>query len=288
MKCIWAEVEVTRKCNLRCKSCLFSCNDAALDELTTTEIMGLIDEFARMNYEWLKLTGGEALLRKDIFQIIDYAKDKGLKVRLNSNCELIDRKVARKLNVDLVQASVDGLEETNDWLRGEGTFKRTMDAIGFLVDNDIAVHSNTVVTQHNRDELLGLCDMLSSKGVCDLGFSRMIGTGRGSEVYDELHLSTLELIGVKLKLMVYAKMKRYMVSFCGGVAYFINGCGASYFNPFVTSTGDVTPCCTIREKVVIGNVRESSYRDIFRKYEGKRFSAPIGVFGNCNVCVDKI
>ncbi len=42
--------------------------------------MGLIDEFARMNFEWLKLTGGEALLRKDVFQIIDYAKEKGLKV----------------------------------------------------------------------------------------------------------------------------------------------------------------------------------------------------------------
>ncbi|MCK5698916.1 MAG: radical SAM protein [Candidatus Aenigmarchaeota archaeon] len=141
MKSIWAEVEVTRKCNLRCKSCLYACNDALENELTTTEIMGLIDEFARMNFEWLKLTGGEALLRKDVFQIIDYAKDKGLKVRLNSNCELIDRRVARKLNVDLVQVSVDGLEETNDWLRGEGTFKRTIDAIGFLVDNDINVHS---------------------------------------------------------------------------------------------------------------------------------------------------
>ena len=134
-------VEVTRKCNLRCKSCLYACNDALENELTTTEITGPIDEFALMKFEWLKLTGGEALLRKDVFQIIDYAKNKGLKVRLNSNCELIDRRVARKLNVDLVQVSVDGLEETNDWLRGEGTFKRTIDAIGFLVDNDINVHS---------------------------------------------------------------------------------------------------------------------------------------------------
>jgi len=259
-----------------------------LDELTTTEITGLIDEFAQMNFEWLKLTGGEALLRKDIFQIIDYAKGKGLKVRLNSNCELIDRKVARKLNVDLVQVSVDGLDATNDWLRGDGTFKRTMDAIGFLVDNDIKVHSNTVVTQQNKGELIGLCDVLSSKGVCDLGFSRIIGTGRGSEVYDELHLSTPELMRVKLKLMAHSRLKGYSLSFYGGFAYFINGCGASYFNPFVTSTGDVTPCCTIRDKVILGNVRESSYRDIFRRYDGKRFSAPTGVFGNCNVCLKRI
>ncbi len=288
MKSIWAEVEVTGKCNLRCKSCLFSCNEAAPDELTTTEITGLIDEFALMNVEWLKLTGGEALLRKDIFQIIDYAKEKGLNVRLNSNCELIDRKVARKLNVDLVQASVDGLEETNDWLRGEGTFKRTMDAIGFLVDNDIKVHSNTVVTQHNKGELIGLCDMLPSMDVCDFGFTRLINAGRGRKVYDALHLSTPELMGVKFKLMGYAKIKRYSLSFYGGFAYFINECGASYFNPFVTSTGDVTPCCNIRDKVIVGNVRESSYRDIFRRYDGKRFRAPIGVLGNCNGCLERI
>ena len=276
MKTPRAELEVTKQCNLRCKSCLFSCHDALKNELTTTEIMHLIDEFSQMNCEWLKLTGGEPLLRKDIFQIIDYAKDKGLKIRLNSNCELIDRKLARKLNVDLVQVSVDGLEKTNDWLRGKGTFKRTMDAIEYLVDNDITVHSNTVVTQHNKSELLELCNLLSSKGVCDFGFSRMIGTGRGSEVYNELHLSTPELMGVKQKIKGYAKMKGYSLSFYGGFAYFIRGCGASYYNPFVTSTGDVTPCCSTRKKVVIGNIRMSSYRDIFRRYNVKRFRAPIG------------
>ncbi len=288
MKTPRAELEVTKQCNLRCKSCLFSCHDALKNELTTTEIMHLIDEFSQMNCEWLKLTGGEPLLRKDIFQIIDYAKDKGLKIRLNSNCELIDRKLARKLNVDLVQVSVDGLEKTNDWLRGKGTFKRTMDAIEYLVDNDITVHSNTVVTQHNKSELLELCNLLSSKCVCDLGFSRMINAGRGRDVYDKLHLSTLELMGVKPKLIGYAKLKGYSLSFCGGFAYFIRNCGASYYNPFVTSTGDVTPCCSIRKKVILGNVRNTSYIEIFRRYNGKRFSAPIGHFGNCNTCLERI
>ena len=164
---------------------------------------------------------------------------------------------------------------------------------GNLVFGDVCsfiscLHYNTVVTQHNKRELPELCDMLSSTGACDLGFSRLINAGRGRAAYEELHLSTPELMGVKFKLMGYAKMKRYMVSFYGGFAYFINGCGASYFNPFVTSTGDVTPCCTIREKVVIGNVRISSYRDIFRRYKGKRFSAPIGVLGNCNRCLERI
>ncbi len=83
-------------------------------------------------------------------------------------------------------------------------------------------------------------------------------------------------------------MTRCSLSFYRGFAYFINGCGASYFNPFVTSSGDVTPCCNIRDKVILGNVLESSYRDIFRRYDEKIFRAPTGVFGNCNGCLERI
>ncbi|MFH1433000.1 MAG: radical SAM protein [archaeon] len=283
----WAELEVTRACNLRCRMCLFSCNDALVDELTTDEIISLIDEFADMKIEWLKLTGGEALLRKDIFEIINHAKEKGLKVRLNSNCMLIDEDVARKVDVDLVQVSVDGLSLTNDRLRGRGTFKKTIAAIELLCEKGIKVQSNTVITQANKGELCELSDMLWNKGVCDMGYSRLINTGRCGSVYDGLSVSTAELFLIKMKLMANARLKHHHISFDGGVAYYMNVCRLSDY-PFITASGDVTPCCKIRDTTRIGNVRDSSYADILADYRNKGFRAPIRCFGNCNECLNNL
>lgn len=281
-------IEVTTACNLRCKMCFLSRHKAWKDELTTKEVMVLIDQFAKMNIKLFGITGGEPLLRKDIFTIINYAKDKGLEVRMVTNCTLITKKVARKLNLDGMRVSIDGLEETNDWNRGRGTFKMIMDAIGFLVDNEIRVDSNTIITRQNKDELFKLFNILSEIGVSSQTYSRPLSTGQCRDVYDKICLTTLELLNLKLKLMAYAKLKGHSISFDGGVAYFLNGCGIQHRNPFITSRGNVVPCCCFREKPIIGNVRESSYIDIARKYSSNTFHAPIKMFENCNDCLERI
>lgn len=284
----YVRLEVTSACNLRCRLCFLSRHTAWVDELTTEEIRALIDQLTEMNIEWLGITGGEPLLRSDIFDIIDYAKQKCLKVKLNTNGMLITDEIARKLNVDIIHLSIDGLENTNDWNRGAGTFRKIIAAIKLLAERKMTIYSNTIMTRHNKDELLKLTDMLFGIGVARVAYSRVINTGLCSSVYDAIYLKTPEIIGMKLKLVSNSIINGYKISFDGGVPCFINGCGISSDYPFMQSNGDVVPCCCFREKPIIGNIRTESYSGILKMYWKKPFHAPLNPFENCNDCLERL
>lgn len=284
----YVRLEVTSACNLRCRLCFLSRHTARADELTTVELKGLIDQLAEMDIEWLGITGGEPLLRPDIFEIVNYAKQKGLKVKLNTNAMLITDDIVQRLDVDIIHVSVDGLENTNDWNHGAGTFRKIVAAIKLLAKRKMTIYSNTIMTRHNKGELFKLTDMLFGMGVARVAYSRVINTGVCSSVYDDIYLKTQKIICIKLKLVANSIINGYRISFDGGVPGFISGCGISYDYPFIQSNGDVVPCCCFREKPIIGNIRKDSYSDILKEYWRKPFHAPLNPFENCNDCLERL
>jgi len=96
-----AMIEITSRCNFKCKFCFnkisFAKDNKSIKEFNTAYIKKIINNIAQAGIKIIRFTGGEPLLRKDVFELIKYSKNKGLEVRLNTNASLIDQKTVSKL-----------------------------------------------------------------------------------------------------------------------------------------------------------------------------------------------
>lgn len=145
--------QVTTLCNLRCIYCyadLHSRNEQK--DLSTSEIFKEIDELYRLGTRWVRLMGGEPLMRDDIGAIIDYIKQKGIFCELNSNGYLVPKKIKEVRKADTVCMSADGGEEVTDTCRGKGTFKRVKEATEICRQNNIKVRYHACITRHTNRE----------------------------------------------------------------------------------------------------------------------------------------
>jgi MoaA/NifB/PqqE/SkfB family radical SAM enzyme len=129
------QVALTYRCNLKCKICHLKQLLPQEEELAQAQVEKLLDGAVALGVKELVLTGGEPLLRSDIFDICRYAAVRGLKTVLTTNGTLLDEDVSKKLadsGVAHVHISMDGLKATHDHLRGSGTFGKIVEGIGFL------------------------------------------------------------------------------------------------------------------------------------------------------------
>ncbi len=148
---------LTRACNLRCPHCYMEGGQKAENELTTQECLGLIDEMKALGTEMLILTGGEPLLRKDIFEIARYASSRGIWVVMGTNGVLLDQRVAEKMiecGVQGVAISIDSIDpEKHDRFRaGPNAWKHSVRALEICRANGLQVLVQTTVMEMNRAE----------------------------------------------------------------------------------------------------------------------------------------
>jgi MoaA/NifB/PqqE/SkfB family radical SAM enzyme len=129
------QISLTYRCNLRCKMCSIANMAPKEDELSTNVIMRAIDQGHRYGIPELLLTGGEPFLREDIFSICDYAHNLGMRSIITTNAAIIDDRIVQKIEqsqVNHIHVSLDGLEETHDFFRGAGTYKKATESISLL------------------------------------------------------------------------------------------------------------------------------------------------------------
>lgn len=149
---------LTKRCNLNCRHCYYSAGEALQNELSTKELKDIIRSFAGIGAgNVVTLTGGEPMMRKDFFEIVEEAVYRGLKVYLLSNGGLIrNAETARKIAglIDNVQISLDGTcPEINDSIRGKGSFDHAVRAISLLLAEKVDVEMTTVVLPENVEDL---------------------------------------------------------------------------------------------------------------------------------------
>ena len=180
--------EVTRACLLACKHCRASATEGALPgELTTAEGFDLIDQVAGFGrpHPILVLTGGDCLLRADLFELVEHANDLGVPVALSPSVTpqltpvMIDRIVDS--GVRAVSISLDGaVPGTHDGVRGiPGHFEDTMKAISALSGAGLTVQVNTTVMRANVDELANIADLISCAGAHIWEVFFLVQVGRG-------------------------------------------------------------------------------------------------------------
>jgi radical SAM protein with 4Fe4S-binding SPASM domain len=156
-------LNITKRCNLKCKHCYLG-EQKSID-LPTKLILKIFDEFDEMGGLRLIISGGEPLLHPHFWTINNALKRRSFRSILNSNGILIDKEVAKKLLVDEVQISLDGMENGQEALRGKGTFKKAWRAIEKSIKAGKDVSVATMVHSKNIEEFEEMEKLLKEMGV---------------------------------------------------------------------------------------------------------------------------
>ncbi len=261
MFAIW---EITKKCNLRCSHCLSDSGKQFPDELDTRAAKRVIDELEANKIFNLSLSGGEPLMRSDIFELLEYSSRKKIGVELLTNGTLITGETIDRLkNIRLfnVQISIDGIGDTHDNFRcSKGAYKSAVDAIRLLREAGYAVVVSTAVTRQNISQVSELIDMAVNLGVSAYKATRFMPAGRGSKHVAGLELTPMDAKKFDFMLINKKKEVGHKITINSEVIYpwLTNvqentiafdvedtskiGCTAGNSSLYITSDGKIVPC----------------------------------------------
>jgi mycofactocin radical SAM maturase len=256
--------ELTYACNLACVHCLSSSGRRDPRELSTRQCKDIIDELERMQVFYVNIGGGEPTVRPDFWELVDYATAHHVGVKFSTNGVRITPEVAVRLAasdyVD-VQISLDGATaEVNDAVRGRGSFAMAIRALENLADAGFSdAKISVVVTRHNVAQLDAFKALADRYGAT-LRITRLRPSGRGADVWDELHPTA----GQQREL--YDWLVAHGDGVLTGDSFFhlsafgqslpgLNLCGAGRVVCLIDPVGDVYACpFAIHEKFLAGNV----------------------------------
>ncbi|KXB02829.1 hypothetical protein AKJ35_00880 [candidate division MSBL1 archaeon SCGC-AAA833F18] len=268
---------VTSGCNFSCKHCYVP--EVERQDLGTEEAKDLLDGLADFGVEELYMSGGEPLLREDLFELISYAVDSGLHTDVITNGWYMTEEKATKFGksgASHVSVSIDGLEDTHDDFRNKkGSFQKCVNAIKLLRSAGVKIYLSPTFSKHNLQQLPDLLDLASTLGT-DFSSKVMIPMGQASklkryclspkeqkEFYKSLHT-----------IMNSLDNGMEITTTCNPYSIFLEddkpepdeerirgGCTGGITLLCVGADGTVTPCS--RLQVPLGNVREDSLEDIW-------------------------
>lgn len=180
---IW---NLIRRCNLTCKHCYsISADKDFAGELSTAEVYGVMDDLRGFGVPVLILSGGEPLLREDIYDIARRAKEKGFYVGLSTNGTLIDESNIERIaaiGFDYVGISLDGLRETHDvFRRKQGAFDASLHGVKLCRDAGIKIGVRFTLTQDNAKDLPALLKLVDDEGIDKFYLSHLNYAGRGNK-----------------------------------------------------------------------------------------------------------
>ncbi|HSV50072.1 MAG TPA: radical SAM protein [Candidatus Acidoferrales bacterium] len=290
---------VTRECNMKCSHCYINATDKKLDnELSTQEAKAVIDQIYQVSSPLLILSGGEPLMRNDIFELIEYGSKKGLKIGLGSNGYLIDDAVAKKLKdagIATVSISLDSnIPAQHDEFRGvSGAWEKAVNACKALRKQGVLVQVNTTLTHDNYDQIDDIMTLAESIGVENFHLFFLVPTGRGVKLtdispqkYEDMITNTFAKVH-KHSLNVRPSCAPQFMRIAQGMGLdmrqWMRGCLAGLHYCRIYPNGDVTPCPYLPIK--LGNVREQSFKDIwFNSEVFKNIRNLETLKGKCGAC----
>ena len=290
---------VTRECNMKCSHCYINATEKKLEnELTTEEAKALMDQIYQVSRPLLVLSGGEPLLRPDIYELISYGSKIGLKMGLGSNGSLIDEAAARKLKqagITTVSISLDSdIPAQHDEFRGvSGAWEKAVEACKALRRNNVLVQVNTTLTQQNYNQIDDIMSLAESIGVENFHLFFLVPTGRGTKLtdisperYEEMITKTFAKVS-KHRLNVRPSCAPQFMRIASGMGLdmkqWIRGCVAGLYYCRIYPNGDVTPCPYLPIK--LGNVRKKTFKEIwFNSEVFKALRNPDKLTGKCGVC----
>ena len=306
--------DITYACNLRCKHCYATAGKALNDELNTEEALEVVDKLDKLGVTIIAFSGGEPLIRKDFFEIAEYASGKGIYVAVASNGTLIDEKMARRLKeagIGYVQISLDGMRGTHDKFRGvRGAFDKTVQGIKNCVKENLFVNVSMTVTKLNYSEVKDVINLCERLGVNWFMHYNFIPVGKGRWIsdldvspdereellrylYEKNYSSNLSLLSTapqfaRIALQVGGPMiptHFYNINAHNrlkSLAEFIGGCGAGRFYFAIKANGEIQPCVFF--PLTVGNVKEDDLEELWKKNKVFEELRNKDLIENCRDC----
>ena len=258
--------ELTYACNLQCVHCLSSSGQRDDRELSTAEAKRVLDELRDLQVFYINIGGGEPMVRRDFFELLEYSVGNGIGVKFSTNGAFIDAEKARRLAaMDYldIQISLDGVDAaTNDAVRGVGSYdmaRRAMDNLAAANFGPFKI--SVVVTRHNVAQLDSFKALADSYGA-QLRITRLRPSGRGADTWHELHPTNGQ------QREIYEWLLRHGENVLTGDSFFhlnafgeslpgLNMCGAGRVVCLIDPIGDVYACpFVIHDEFRAGNVRD--------------------------------
>ena len=256
--------ELTYACNLACVHCLSSSGQRDERELSTEQAKAVLDELRDLQVFYINIGGGEPMVRRDFFEILEHSIANGIGVKFSTNGAFIDKKNAERLAaMDYldIQISLDGTNaEVNDAVRGEGSYDTAIRAMENLRDAGFGQFKiSVVVTRHNVDQLDEFKALADSFGA-QLRITRLRPAGRGADTWNELHPTNAQ------QRQIYDWLLAHGENVLTGDSFFhlnafgeslpgLNMCGAGRVVCLIDPLGDVYACpFVIHEDFKAGNV----------------------------------
>ena len=243
--------EITYACNLQCVHCLSSSGTKDPRELSTDQAKAVLDELRDLQVFYINIGGGEPMIRKDFFEILEHAETNNIGVKFSTNGTYITADNARRLasmNYLDIQISLDGVDAaTNDAVRGKGSYATAIAAMNHLRDANFGQFKiSVVVTRHNVDQLDAFKALADSYGA-QLRITRLRPSGRGADTWDELHPTQQQ------QRQIYDWLMKHGENVLTGDSFFhlnafgeslpgLNLCGAGRVVCLIDPIGDVYAC----------------------------------------------
>jgi radical SAM protein with 4Fe4S-binding SPASM domain len=324
-------LEMTRLCNSNCPYCYAEKANSPTtggidDEMVTEDWLRCLDIFYDAGVVSITFSGGEALLRKDFFLVLDHASRKGFSISLATNGALIDRLAAKRLKasgVEYVEISLHSPKnEENDACRGIGSFEKSLNAVRFCREEGMSTGLSLTLVKQLKDEVDDFFELARSAGADILVFMNFVPSGSASaskeldlfpgereavlkriaekrELYEKFFKRIVVLQAPHLARILYdmtedrSKFKLNQIGFSkfdnSNISWenYIGGCAAGRFIAAIGPNGDIFPCPFLRVK--LGNIKESNFLDVW-------ISSPVlekmrdrrNWKGNCGECRHKI
>ena len=259
--------ELTYACNLQCVHCLSSSGQRDPRELTTAEAKQVLDELRDLQVFYINIGGGEPMVRRDFFELLEYSISQGIGVKFSTNGAFIDFEKAQRLAaMDYldIQISLDGTDAvTNDAVRGDGSYamaRRAMDNLKAAGFGPFKI--SVVVTRHNVDQLDEFKALADSYGA-QLRVTRLRPSGRGADSWHDLHPTNAQ------QRQIYNWLLAHGDNVLTGDSFFhlnalgeeplpgLNMCGAGRVVCLIDPIGDVYACpFVIHDEFKAGSVRD--------------------------------
>ncbi|MBM4323447.1 MAG: heme b synthase [Deltaproteobacteria bacterium] len=284
--------ELIRSCNLACVHCRASSERGPYPgELTTKECLRVMDEIATISKPVIILTGGEPLMRADIFELAQYGTNKGFRMVMATNGTLITEENVKAMidsGIQRISVSLDGPDaETHDAFRKvKGAFEGSLRGIEIAKKHGLPFQINTTITKNNLHLIEKILLLAVDLGAVAHHLFLLVPTGRGKELQDQeisaldyektLHWFYEQNEQVKLQLKATcaphyyrilrqrAKQEGKKITFeTHGLDAVTRGCLGGISFCFISHTGQVQPCGYL--ELNCGNVREKSFPEIWKE-----------------------
>lgn len=285
---------ITERCNFRCLHCYQENYDTP--EMSLEQMEEVLKQFVFLVKKWgiprqqasLSIGGGEPFLYKDFWEFLAKIHKYFVNYRwgLMSNGSLLNQenvKILKSFKIGACQVSLEGLEENNDKIRGQGSFKKALNAIKILTEEGIRTNVSLTITKENINDVFPLVDLLDKNGVNNFRVRRLAPRGQGSQLIDSV-LEPQELLSLYRKLEEVGKdlfkngSNLRITQWCENGFFWTKQLEKAYCGIndgrilTLLPNGDAYSCRRLPIKV--GNILEKSLEEIYYSDENKKLRDP--------------